>query len=251
MRNRVRRSLAALVYLWRFGPLGALLLIAATAFVLAGSTSAHGSLLALCGSLSPEAAVAILSQYVSASSPLWLAGDWLLMVLAMMPPLLSVPVTHIWRSNFETRRPSAMTAFALGYLTIWMAAGAPLICLALLWGLAAPGAPGVVALLLLALLWSASPVGQISRNRCHKLIPINPFGAGVARDSFRQGVLSAKWCVLSCWIWMVLPLATTAHHQATMAAVTLWLFFERLASPRPPRWGWPPMLAAAAQIVRS
>ena len=74
---------------------------------------------------------------------------------------------------------------------------------------------------------------------------------GVARDSFRQGVLSAKWCVLSCWIWMVLPLATTAHHQATMAAVTLWLFFERLASPRPPRWGWPPMLAAAAQIVRS
>ena len=100
MRNRVRRSLAALVYLWRFGPLGALLLIAATAFVLAGSTSAHGSLLALCGSLSPEAAVAILSQYVSASSPLWLAGDRLLNVLAMMPPLLSEPVTPIWRSNF-------------------------------------------------------------------------------------------------------------------------------------------------------
>lgn len=245
----MRGSLAAFAYLWSYGPVGWLALVAATFFLLSKSADAHASLSALCGSLAPGTAVALLVQYAALYSPLWLAGGWLLMVAAMMPPLLSVPVAHIWQSTFEKDRPGAIISFALGYASVWMVAAPPLISVALLWKLAAPGPAGVASLLSLAFVWSASPVAQTARNRCHRLIPVDPFGAGFVRDSFRQGLESGRWCALSCWPWMILPLAAGEHHRAMMAAVMLWLFLERLGPPRAARWQWPPALAVAARIA--
>jgi predicted metal-binding membrane protein len=150
-----------------------------------------------------------------------LAAAWLAMLLAMMPPMLDRPLAAAGE-----RGPGAVGLCLLGYGTVWMAAGAVLILLAIALRalLPAPGAPLAVAALA-ALAWQASFPKRYCLDRCHALAE--------GRDSLRFGLSHGCWCVGAGWALMAVPLTVETGHFAAMALVLLVLLVERRRSPRP------------------
>jgi predicted metal-binding membrane protein len=189
----------------------------------------------------------------SASAPS-LAAGWALMLAAMMAPLLIAPARHVYRSSFARRRTRALGLFVAAYGAVWMAAGVALLALARL----APSdsyVPAAVALAI-AIAWQFSPVKQRALNRCHAHRALAAFGQAADIDALRFGWTHGVWCVCSCWALMLLPLLTPVGHLAAMGAVSLWMFAERLETPKPPHWRLrvpmtaARMLAAQTRIVR-
>ena len=237
----------------RARPMAWLLALAAVG-VLAGLRLPESTHLGgLCGRLGFALAADAFLVVTRIWSPGALALGWLLMLVAMMPPLLAQPVAHIWRSSFPARRARALALFALAYAALWLAMGVLLLPAAILLRIALPEAQAVLLVLLLALAWSASPPAQVARNACHRLRRIGAFGIAADRDCVRQGLLSGAACIGACWPWMLLPLVIDGLHLAVMALVGLYLFAERLSPGRPAQWQWPPgffVLAAASRKVR-
>jgi len=173
------------------------------------------------------------------NSPARLAGEWALMVAAMMAPLMAAPLRHVGDRSFARRRPRAMLLFSLGYAAVWMSAGVILAAAALAARIAAPAPLACAGLVLAAaLLWQVSPAKQWCLNRCHGRPAIAAFGAAADRDAVRFGLAHGAACVGTCWALMLLPLAVGAGHLATMAAVALFVFGERLDHPAPLAWRW-------------
>jgi predicted metal-binding membrane protein len=167
-----------------------------------------------------------------------LAG-WALMLLAMMPPLLAMPLVHVWRSSLPSRRIRASVVFLLGYCTLWMAVGPILAALALLLQIAVIKNALAVALLI-AMLWSASPWHRAALNRCHQLRRISIFGWAADRDCLIFGMTHSLFCIVSCWAWMFVPLVSGAWHIPMMLFTGATMLAERLTPPEPPRWCWHP-----------
>jgi predicted metal-binding membrane protein len=146
------------------------------------------------------------------------------------------------------RRATALAGLGRGYAAAWLAAGVALIpagaALARL-----PQAATCAGLFGLALLWSASPVAQASRNRCHRMRPIAPFGPQTLHDAVVQGATSGAACVGACWVWMLVPAAASGAHLAAMILVTLLLVLERMAPAAPPHWRWPPPVSTVATLA--
>jgi predicted metal-binding membrane protein len=176
-------------------------------------------------------------QALAFNSPAKLASSWGLMMAAMMLPLVIAPLRHVRDRSFARRRAQAMLLFVAGYLAVWMIAGiglqamafaarwavpAPLLCL----GLAAAIAVG----------WQVSPVKQWCLNRCHRRPHLAAFGAAADRDAFDFGLSNGASCVGACWALMLLMLLVEHGHVLAMAAVTLFVFAERLESPAPLAW---------------
>ena len=176
----------------------------------------------------------------AANPPITLFVGWFAMLLAMMPPLLVMPMAHLWRSSLSRRRLRAIALFICGYGAIWLAAGIPLTAaaIALRVGTAASPLPAVAIALVMALGWQATPFKQHCHNHCHRQPRIGAFGLQADVDAFRFGVTHGLWCFGACWALMLLPLATATGHLPLMGAVTLVLFAERLHLPRPARWGF-------------
>lgn len=137
-----------------------------------------------------------------------LAAAWLVMLLAMMPPLLERPLASI-----GGRGPAAAGLFLLGYGAVWMAAGAILVLLTI--ALRAPLAVAALA----ALAWQVSPWKRFCLERCEALPG--------ARDPLRFGLSHGGWCVGAGWALMALPLAVETGHFAAMALVLVVLLAER------------------------
>lgn len=173
------------------------------------------------------------------NSPARLAGEWALMIAAMMSPLMVAPLRHVRARSFAWRRPRAMLMFVAGYAAVWMSAGVVLAALALAARAAAPAPLACVALVAtLALIWQVSPAKQWCLNRCHRRPALAAFGAAANRDAVRFGLANGAACVGTCWALMLLPLVAGAGHLATMAAVTLLVLAERLDPPAPLAWRW-------------
>jgi predicted metal-binding membrane protein len=172
--------------------------------------------------------------------PARLAADWALMLLAMMPPLLAVPLMHVWRSSLPRRRPRALLHFILAYGFVWMMAGPVLIALALLLQLLTGEAGMALAgALLLAGVWSASPWQRAALNYSHRLTRIGLFGWAADRECLTFGVVHAAWCIASCWAWMLVPLVAGRWHIPAMIFAAAMMLADRLAAPMPARWRWP------------
>ncbi|WP_085583644.1 MULTISPECIES: DUF2182 domain-containing protein [unclassified Pseudomonas] len=165
--------------------------------------------------------------------------EWFLMLLAMMPPLLAMPLMHVWRSSLPRRRVRATVVFLLGYGALWMAAGPVLLALALLLQIAALKGALIVSLLI-ALLWSMSPWHRAALNRSHRRRRIGLFGWAADRDCLAFGVTHGAGCIASCWAWMLVPLVSGAWHLPVMLAAGVVLLAERLSPPGPARWRWNP-----------
>jgi predicted metal-binding membrane protein len=170
-----------------------------------------------------------------------LALAWLLMLLAMMPPLLAQPMRHLWRRSLRRRRARAIAGFVAAYLTVWLLVGFGLMAVAaLLRALAgATAVPAAVLAIATALLWQATPAKQDCLNRCHRLPPLATFGLAADVDCLRFGFVAALWCVGTCWALMLVPLAADGAHVALMGGVAALTLAERLTPPRPARWRIP------------
>jgi predicted metal-binding membrane protein len=215
------------------------LFISAAAWILlvvepgGAALSAHCSP-AMLGVMPSPASLDLLLKF---NPPASLAAGWALMLAAMMAPVLIAPVRHVRDRSFSHRRARAIALFVAGYASVWMAAGVMLLALALAARLVAPESSVPVALAaMIALVWQFSPFKQRCLNRCHAHSELAAFGPAADIEALRFGLSHGVWCVGSCWALMLLPLLVSRGHVAAMAAVTLWLFAERLDRPMPPRW---------------
>jgi predicted metal-binding membrane protein len=167
-----------------------------------------------------------------------LAG-WLLMVVAMMLPLVSMPLVRLWHATQPRARAGTTAAFVATYVGSWCVAGFVLLPVAAVLA-RVDGAGAPIGALLIALLWSGSPWSQRARSRCHRAVRIAGRAPKAYLDAMRQGLVTASGCLGVCWPWMLLPMLLIEGHLAAMLAVTAYLFADRIAPLSPPGWRIPP-----------
>src|SRR5688572_21344911 len=100
--------------------------IAAIGFALSAHPARGPSLSNIC------TAGGVLARSVLEMVTLDAVGSWAVMLVAMMPPLLAMPLMHAWSSSLPRRRLRTAVVFLVGYSAVWMAAGPLLIVLATL-----------------------------------------------------------------------------------------------------------------------
>lgn len=230
-------------------------LFAVTAFglVLSILGAGHAMLPDFCSAMDGLASALLwpgaLEAAFAINPPLGLLAEWALMLVAMMPPLLAMPLMYIWRASRPRKRAWIAAAFLVGYFGVWMAVGAILTAFALLLRVAF-GSAALVVVVLLALLWSASPYQRAALNRGHRLQRIGLFGWRAIRDGAVYGALHGLWCVASCWVWMLVPLVAGAWHVPLMLIAGGVMLMERLSSPQPVRWHRPLIWVLAQRSAR-
>ncbi len=160
-----------------------------------------------------------------------------LMVVAMMFPVLTMPIAHIRARSFVRRRWRSTGLFLVAYSMIWTVACA--IPAMALWVAANQGVDhwwltGVTVVA--AVIWQFSPAKQLWLNRCHSHPALAAFGRAADRSALRFGSRHGMRCVGSCWALMALPFVVGSWHLAAMAIVGAWIAAERLSSPTLPMW---------------
>ena len=165
---------------------------------------------------------------------------WSLMLTAMTGPLLIPTLRHVITRSLPRRRWRAGALTIAGYLSVWSAGLVALSALAVALRGTLPEAGtglGVVAAgLVVAAAWQVSPRKQRCLNRCHAHPPIAAFGRAADLDAARFGAASGLWCFGSCWALMLLPFLVADQHLAVMAAVSVWMWLERIEPPARPAW---------------
>jgi predicted metal-binding membrane protein len=160
-----------------------------------------------------------------------------LMVVAMMFPLLTMPIAHIRVRSFARRRWRSTGLFLVAYTTIWTIACA--IPATALWVAGNQGVnhwwlTGVTVVA--AAIWQFSPAKQVWLNRSHSHPALAAFGHAADRSALRFGTRHGIRCVGSCWALMALPFVVGSWHLAAMAIAGAWIAGERLSSPTVPVW---------------
>jgi predicted metal-binding membrane protein len=162
--------------------------------------------------------------------PVRWAGEWALMIAAMMFPLLVPMIGHVAAKSFADRRERSVALFIAGYALTWAiaAAAASVALVAVRAGFSSVGLASSAGLIgcALAALWQLSPAKARAVNRCHGTVALRPFGAAADRDAVRFGVLHGTRCVRACLPTMVLPLAGGLGIGA-MAVIFAILLAER------------------------
>lgn len=185
--------------------------------------------------------------------PVRMAQAWALMLVAMMLPLLVVPLVHVRSRVLPRCRVPAQSACVAGYGLVWMTAGGDMIA-AMVWirlGLTDGWqAHAAVALAVLALFWQVTPWKQRALNRCHARPELRGAPRAALWDAWVFGLGQGVWCVLSCWALMALALAVPKWHLAAMAVVSLWIWAERLDPPARPSWRLSRPIAGARLLRR-
>lgn len=152
---------------------------------------------------------------------------WLGMILAMMFPLLLHPVRHVALRSFPRRRAQAVGCFLAGYCGVWLAAGwiASLAVLALIVsGIISPRTLGTASLAIAAA-WQLSRTRRLAMRRCHRSVPLVPWGWRADLDCLRFGAAQGRDCLVVCGPAMFAMLA--AHDLLLCAALAILLFVER------------------------
>lgn len=193
----------------------------------------------LCGSLA-SVSLADLPLIAPDSRQLaTVAMAWLAMVVAMMPLLVVQPVRHAMHSSTAGRCKIAACTVLAGYLGVWMAVGLLMVPVAAVLHAIASSVL-CLALLALALGWSASPIGVRAHNACHRRMPLAASGPTANRDCLLLGIRTGLACATACWPWMLVPFGLAAQwHLPAMAAIGLFLFIERSGPTLRPAWRLP------------
>lgn len=185
---------------------------------------------------------AVVAATLSLNSPGTLLVGWIIMLVAMMPPLLAAPLVHVRQSSLTRRRERAAASFIIGYAMVWIAMAAPLGVVALLVNMTF-GEMAFPLATAAALAWSASPAHRRLLNRAHRLRPLSVFGLRADRDCFTFGIEHGLLCAAACWAWMLASLLAGSWHHGVMLAVGMVLLADRLTLPGAARWRIPPALA--------
>lgn len=188
---------------------------------------------------SPMPLGASLEMLLAMNPPATLAMGWVLMLIAMMAPVLIMPIRHIRQRSFARRRTRFTALFVAGYGVIWLAAGVVVLAIELAIKILAPQSYlPAIALFVVALVWQFSPIKQRCLNGCHASSELSAFGAAADRDALAFGVAHGISCAGSCWSLMLFPMLLPEGHTVAMGAVSFLIFSERLEHPMPPSWRW-------------
>jgi predicted metal-binding membrane protein len=155
-------------------------------------------------------------------------GDWLVMVLAMMLPLMVIPARTTAFGSLWCRRHWAIGTFLAGYIAIWMAAGVlSLVLIAIVRSVLGPGAAWAAgAGYLAAAAWQTTPWKRRLAVACHRTMPLAPAGWPAHRDCLRFGADHGIYCVGNCGLLMLVSMLSPWY--LTMMIVTaLLLLYER------------------------
>ncbi len=173
-----------------------------------------------------------LDYQLFAAAPVWLAGEWALMVLAMMVPL-ALPHLAVFRNRLFRRDQDAATCAALaGFILIWMLMG--IVAVPAMLGLHALAMlPGMgwavpVSAYAIAIAWCFAGVRLRAFRRCHAVPVLHGTGKPVRRGAARYGMRLGGHCVGTCGFAMVAPMLA-GQGLIAMALVTHVLLVERLA----------------------
>jgi predicted metal-binding membrane protein len=155
------------------------------------------------------------------------------MLLAMMTPLVWLPLTHVWDRSLAERRVRAVLLFLCGYFGAWTVAMAILTFLAVALRLVAESAIASFAIAAgIAFLWQMTPIKARFLRRCHAVRPLPAFGFSAEVASIRYGTEVGSSCIATCWAIMLLPLTVDAGHAPIMAATALLMLSERYSDKR-------------------
>jgi hypothetical protein len=182
------------------------------------------------------------------------AAVWVVMILAMSPPLLLREIGRLWRASRRRLRHLTIVWFVCGYLGVWLLSGASISTLAG-WVTGEPGR--VVFAVAVVALWQCSPVRQRCLNACHRVPTLRVFGAAAQWDSLRYGASTGAVCAAVCGPLMLLALLATDYHFAAMALAAGVATIERHLPAKRPRWhlpfvrdplDWPDMAVGAERM---
>lgn len=152
---------------------------------------------------------------------------WLTMILAMMFPLLLHPVRHVALRSFRRRRGRAIACFLAGYAGVWLAAGL-LASVAMLTiissGLLTVQIVGAASFTIAAV-WQFSRTRRLALRRCHRTVPLVPWGWKADLECLRFGVTQGRDCLIVCGPAMLAIL--TEHNVLLCATLAILLFIER------------------------
>jgi predicted metal-binding membrane protein len=160
-------------------------------------------------------------------------SGWLIMVLAMMFPLIIIPVRRTAFGSLWYRRHWAIVVFLAGYLTIWVIAGiGRLLAAAFLGGTPALGNRWVIgASFLAAAAWQMTPLKRRFAAACNRIEPLAPRGWPAHRDCLRFGADHGIRCLGNCG-FMMMAAMFSPWQPATMVVTTLLLLYERYRARR-------------------
>jgi predicted metal-binding membrane protein len=227
----MRRTIAALREM-TIGPAWPIAALSAMAWSLVGVFDNALLMPGLCSSRWSSGA-ASLTAAIWTNATAAQALSWLVMLLAMMTPLVWLPLDHVWRNSLHARRARAVALFLGGYFGIWLIAMAGLTLLAIALRIAAGSATAAFAVAACgAVLWQLTPIKLAALRRCHAAAPLPAFGLAAEIGSLRFGAANGSACVGTCWLLMLLPLTSDVDHVAMMATVAAVMLVER--------YTWPP-----------
>ena len=172
---------------------------------------------------------AFLPSWTDASS------EWALMVVAMMLPVVAPQVRTVALRSLWTRRQRSSGAFLVGYVAVWVAAGAALLSPLVALGAYPLGTPWLVGILLLAAGWQVSAPRRRLLRRCASLRLGAADGRAADVDCARAGVRSGVRCLATCGPLMLAMLA--GHSVLLMVALLGIMLSERSRGPDPVRRG--------------
>jgi predicted metal-binding membrane protein len=170
---------------------------------------------------------------------LWLTG-WGVMVLAMMlPPALPLFRAVVRLGSSRIDGPMLITASALGFVAVWLLAGAALwlagttiasgmrqIPGAASWSVSISGGAAI-----LAGLYQFTPLKKACLTACRSpvgIVMIHWTGNAPVRTAVRIGLHFGAICVGCCWALMLLTLAVGTMAMPLMVAVSFFMLAERL-----------------------
>ncbi|HEY4042803.1 MAG TPA: DUF2182 domain-containing protein [Rhodopila sp.] len=177
-----------------------------------------------------------------------LAG-WVLMTIAMMAPLIVLPVRHVAFRSFRDRRHRAIGEFLAGYFGVWIGFGVVLIAMLQSVGLGGRDVIPAVGYLMAAA-WQLTPSKRIALWRCHRTVPLAPEGWLADLACLRFGIGIGASCLASCWALMALPMLAS-HGLGSMACIEAAMIHERYQRRMRPRMAASVALLALAFLVEA
>jgi predicted metal-binding membrane protein len=193
-----------------------------------GLAMCHPNLSSIIGTAKAAATYALAVQGVGS-----LVLSWLLMLLAMMSPLVIVPLRYLKRGAPAKRRPRTALLFLAAYTGVWCFTGGVLTVLGFVLEVMAPAA-ALPLCIALAFAWSCSPMAHMGIRRCHLRPNIGGIGLRADLDVVSYGIAFGGACVVTCWIWMLLPFCAGRWHLIAMGLAAAAVAAQRsgVATPR-------------------
>lgn len=218
----------------RPGEMAAMLSISASAWIAIMLGHANGNDFGVCTASTNLLRRSPLAD-VGGSSVTELTMSTVLMLVAMMSPLLTVPLTHVRERSFASRGLRASALFVFGYMGIWLSVAM------LMQGVSAllaqfDEAPVSILGLALAVIWQISPLKQRAMNGCHRMPALAAHGRSADRDTFLFGVTHGLWCVGACWALMLVALLSKTAQPVPMLALAFFLIAERFEGSARTQW---------------